>query len=186
MDHKKNFIFNIITIIVSISAITFSAYALWRLNQSQKKWGEMDNAIATTQLRIDKLETHLLNMELTNFINITSARLSLNLNRQFVFYGLVNQPPLTHDVIISLYTRDDFFKTEDPELKKFIINLVKQHTETVLQTVKVTSGITGTKVDHLTINFLDNTDSKNILAQYKNKKLRVKINNTFTPVSIQK
>lgn len=185
MAHKKNSYFYIITLIAGILAIVFSAYALWQVGKFQKKWEELDNAITNTQLRMNKIETHLVNMEMTHFVNITSARLALNLNRQFIFYGLVDQAPLTHDVIISLYTRDDFFKSEDPELKKFIIGLVKRHTKTVLQTVKIAGGITATKIDDITINFIDNTDSKNILAQYKNKKLKVKISNTFVPISIQ-
>lgn len=186
MEQKRSFSLKIVMIVAVILAIAFSGYALWQVNNFQKKWEDLDNAITNGQMRIDKMETHILNLEMTDFVNITSARLAFNLNRQFIFYGVVNQAPLTHDVIISLYTRDDFFKTENPDIREFIINLVKQHTNTVLQTVKFVSGITGTKVDNITISFVDNTDSKNILAQYKHKRLKVKINDAFVPIPLQK
>ncbi len=186
MDQRKGFGLYFITMAVAVVAATFSAYALWQVSRFQEKWEDLDGSLGVIQQRTNAIETDLLNAEMTSFLNVASARLALTLNRQFVFYGLVDQSPLTHDVVVSLYTRDDFFKSEDPELAKFIINLVRQHTKTVLQTVNVTGRITRTRVDNIVINYLDNTDSHNLLAQYKNKKLRVKINNSFVPVSLPK
>lgn len=186
MVPKNSTTLNLAALIAVLISVSISVYAIWQVHKFEKKWQDLDNAIGIIQRRTDAIETHILNAEMTNFLNITCARLALNLNRQFIFYGLVDQAPLTHDVVISLYTRDDFFKSKDPELEKFIINLVKQHTHRVLETIKFTAGVTTAKINNVTINYLDNTNSKNLLAQYKNKKLKVKISNSFIPVSLAK
>lgn len=185
MGGIRSFPFSVLAVILAIVAATLSGYALWEAKTSKADWTEMDKDIGILQRRTDAIETHLLNSEMTNFLHITNARLALNLNRQFIFYGQVSQAPLTHEAAVSLYTNHDFFGGEDQQLKDFIINLVKQHTKTVLQTVKATSDITKTRVDSVTINYLDNTNPKNLLAQYKAKKLRIKINNAFVPVSLK-
>lgn len=186
MTLKKNIALNVAVSVAILAAISISLYAIWQVEKYEKKSGELDNAVGVLQRRTDAMETHVLNLEMTNFQNVTSARLAFNLNRRFIFYGRVDQDPVANDVVVSLFTASDFFTSRDPELEKSIVNLIKQHTIQVLETVKFTSRLTQTKINSTTINYLDNTNPKNLLAQYKNKKLKVRLDSSFTPVPLNK